>query len=860
MNKFNIYCYDFEVYSKINWFCVTFLNYYDDNDEITIINNSKQLIDFYNMHKNDIFVSYNGRKYDSIIWKGILSGMDVGVVNDKIIKEKKHGYQIIKNINKYQLYDYDAIIKDKSLKMCEAFMGHDIRETEVNFNIDRELTSEEIEKTILYNRHDVKELKLVLKETWTDFEGQLNIIDLYNLALKYISKTKVQLASHVLGAVEQHTLNDEFSIKFPPVLRLKEENKHVLRWFENPKNWTYKEHLHSFDNQHSNHYEFTIAGVKHTLGYGGLHGSNDEEKIYEGIILALDVSSQYPNIDIIFDLLSRKIKNPEDYKKMVNFRLKLKSMNDDRNKSLKPMINGVYGATKDRNSPMYDPNMANLTCIFAQTLIIDLIEKVSPYSKLLQSNTDGIYVLVKDEEMKQKVLEVAEEWQQRSGLELEIDEYRKLIQKDVNNYIMIDANGKYKSKGAYVKKLSPIDYDLPIVNKAIVEYFVHDIPVEDTINNCDKLIDFQQIVKLGSKYKEVLYGNSYKVKINNKDKTMVKDGEVLKEKVHRIFASTRDTDKGIYKSKIEKGEKSYEKISNTPERCFIYNDDVREAPIPEYLDRQYYIDMANKRINAFLTKEEEKVDDTPNILYECMCNANNYYEFLENCINSGITKKILEEYIKADCCSCYGKTQKLLDFKKYFDVLYGRNKMNCSTVYKKISDNNIKEIIVKYSELSKSGKTYANLDSKQALLDIFDYLPNEHIGIFEILEAQINKFNECYYKDETLEEDVYFVLNVRDVISPNINVYNIKTGQYEYLKLDKQIYNIIPLGDGDIFTITKKELEYEQKIVGKDDKGINILEDDLTRGFYRTKNWKILYRHYNKKKTLFSEEKEIIYE
>ena len=213
--------------------------------------------------------------------------------------------------------------------------------------------------------------------------------------------------------------------------------------------------------------------------------------------------------------------------------------------------------------------------------------------------------------------------------------------------------------------------------------------------------------------------------------------------------------------------------------------------------------MANKRINAFLTKEEEKVDDTPNILYECMCNANNYYEFLENCINSGITKKILEEYIKADCCSCYGKTQKLLDFKKYFDILYGRNKMNCSTVDKKISDNNVKEIIVKYSELSKTGKTYANLDSKQALLDIFDYLPNEHIGIFEILEAQINKFNECYYKDETLEEDVYFVLNVRDVISPNINVYNIKTGQYEYLKLDKQIYNIIPLGDGDIFTITK---------------------------------------------------------
>ena len=860
-----IYGYDFEVFSKIKsgaWFCVTFIDYYNRDNIIFIENDRQALIDFYNANKESILVGYNSRFYDSVIFKAILAGMDFGKVNDELIQLNKREYQILKNHTrkKYPIYNYDLIQKDKSLKQLEGFMGYSIKESNVPFDKEDDMTPEDIAETKSYNIHDVQMALKVLDNTMDDFTAQFDIINMYGLSMDMFNKTKVQLASNILGAVNQHTLNDEFSIKFPPVLKLKDENKHVLRWFENPKNWSYKEPLHSFDDQHNNNYEFTIAGVKHILGYGGIHGSNDEEKIYEGIILALDVSSQYPNIDIIFDLLSRKIKNPEDYEKMVKFRLQLKAALDARNKSLKPMINGVYGATKDRNNPMYDPNMANLTCIFAQTLIIDLIEKVAPYSKLLQSNTDGIYVLVKDEEMKQKVLEVAEEWQKRTKLELEIDEYRKLIQKDVNNYIMIDANGKYKSKGAYVKKLSPIDYDLPIVNKAIVEYFVHDIPVEDTINNCDKLIDFQQIVKLGSKYKEVLYGNSYKVKINNKDKTMVKDGEVLKEKVHRIFASARDTDKGIYKSKIEKGEKSYEKISNTPERCFIYNDDVREASIPEYLDRQYYIDMANKRINAFLTKEEEKVDDTPNILYECMCNANNYYEFLENCINSGITKKILEEYIKADCCSCYGKTQKLLDFKKYFDILYGRNKMNCSTVDKKISDNNVKEIIVKYSELSKTGKTYANLDSKQALLDIFDYLPNEHIGIFEILEAQINKFNECYYKDETLEEDVYFVLNVRDVISPNINVYNIKTGQYEYLKLDKQIYNVIPLGDGDIFTITKKELEYEQKIVGKDDKGINILEDDLTRGFYRTKNWKILYRHYNKKKTLFSEEKETVYE
>lgn len=861
MDKFNIYCYDFEVYSKINWFCVTFENYYNDDEVITIVNDENSLINFYNLHKNDIFVSYNGRQYDTAIWKSILAKMNIGYVNDQIIKYKKKPYQVVKNINKYQLYDYDAIIKDKSLKMLEAYMGDDIRETEVDFDIDRELTDNEIEKTIFYNRHDVKELKKVLKETWSDFEGQLDIVELYNVPLKHISKTKVQLASNILGAVQQHTLNDEFDIRFPSTLKLGEKYQHVLEWYKNPKNWTYKEHLHSFDSQHTNQYKCTIANVLHVFGFGGVHGSNDRKKIYEGIILALDVASQYPNIDIIYDLLSRKVSEPKRYKNMVDFRLDLKAKKDKRNNSLKPMINGVYGGSKDRNNPMYDPNRANLTCIFGQMLILDLIEKVEPYCELLQSNTDGIYIMVENEEMKQKVIEAATEWQNRTMLELEIDEYRKLIQKDVNNYIMIDKDGKYKSKGAYVKKLSPIDYDLPILNEALINYFVHDIPVEETVNNCNELIKFQKVIKLGNKYKEVLYGNGKKVRTDSKkDKIIVENGEVLKEKVHRLFASTRDEDKGIYKMKIEKGEKNYEKIANTPDKCFIDNTEVLGKTVPDYLDRQYYIDVAKERIRQFLETEEEVIDNTPNVLFECMSNANNYYEFLANCSKNKITKKVLESYLTADCCSMYGKTQKLLDFKVYFDMLYQKNKMTVKTVEKKLTDKNVRQMLINHSELSDTGKTYNNIDYEKLLLDIFEYIPNEHIHVCNILESQIKKFNECRYIDNTLEQDTYFVLNVRDVISPNVIVYNIKTGEYEYLKLDKQIYNILPLFDGDIFIITNKELCYEKKIVGKDSKGINILEDDIKREFYNIKGWKILYKHYTSKTKSFSESEECYYE
>ena len=140
IDKSKIWGYDFEVYSKINWFCVTFINYENRDNVIVIVNSKEQLSNFYNLHKSEIFVSYNGRQYDTGIFKGILDGMNVGFVNDKLIKEGKKPFQVVRNSKNYPLYDYDCILKDKSLKQLEAYLGDDIRETEVDFNIDRPLT------------------------------------------------------------------------------------------------------------------------------------------------------------------------------------------------------------------------------------------------------------------------------------------------------------------------------------------------------------------------------------------------------------------------------------------------------------------------------------------------------------------------------------------------------------------------------------------------------------------------------------------------------------------------------------------------------------------------------------------------
>ena len=849
IDKSKIHGYDFEVYSKINWFCVTFINYEDRNKEVVIVNDRAKLIEFYNAHKDDIFISYNGRQYDTGIFKGILDGMNVGYVNDKLIKEGKKPFQVVKNAKKYPLNDYDTILKDKSLKQLEAFMGDDIRETEVDFNIDRPLTEEEIKQTLYYNHHDVIEVLRVLDYCWDDFEGQLDIIELYGLDMSYFTKTKVQLAvsPKILNAVDQHTLDDEFDIRLPETIQLSDKYKFIPEWYMNPKNWRYKEHLRSEDNQHNNQLCCTVAGIPHVFAWGGCHGADDKEAVFEGIILHADVASMYPTTDIEYGLLSRKFKNPDDFKQMRDFRLKLKSEKNPKNKALKPMINGVYGAGKDINNPSYDPLMANLTCIFGQMFILDLIDKLEPYCRLLQTNTDGIFVLCENEEMKNKVIEITNQVGERLKMEFEIDEYTKLIQKDVNNYIAVKKNGELECKGAMVKFNKPIDNDLPILNDAVRNYLAYDIPVEQTINECEEYIKFQKVIKLSAKYKEIWYGNG----VSGKDNKITSiNGELLKGKVHRVFASKRQSDGSIYKLKIEKGIKSYEQFANTPTHLFIDNEDVHDKSIPEYLDKEYYINEAKKRIDMFITKDEEKIDETPYILFDCMNKSSTFYEFLKKCLEKKITKKVLEQYLIADCCNIYGKTKKLLIFRDYFMILNGKDKMTLNTLNKKIKDDNVKNIIISNSEISKSGKSYNNINYEKSLLEIFDIIPNEDINPYEIMSMQIDKFDSVSYIDPMLKNDMWFVLNTRNVIAPNLIIYNIKNGEIQYRKVDKKIFKILPLQDGDIIEIKNSKKEFAKKIIGKDEEGKNIIAADIDKELDIITQYEIVYRNYEKGKSL----------
>jgi DNA polymerase len=181
---------------------------------------------------------------------------------------------------------------------------------------------------------------------------------------------------------------------------------------------------------------------------------------------------------------------------------------------------------------------------------------------------------------------------------MEYSEFTKFISKDVNNYLAVKADGDIHAKGAYVKDLNDLDYDLPIVNEALRNYMIFGTPVETTINSCSDFRKFQKIVKLSSKYKWVEHEQGYIPNYTPRGRLIETYKSTVKydNKAYRVFASNDVNDGKLLKCD---GVRNPAKFGNTPDHCFIENGDLKDMSIPSKLDRQYYIDLAKKRLEDF---------------------------------------------------------------------------------------------------------------------------------------------------------------------------------------------------------------------------------------------------------------------
>lgn len=558
--------YDFEVF-KYDWL-VVIINPIEKT-VTRIVNDSQALKDYFDAHDKEIWIGYNNRRYDQYIMKAILLDMDPKKVNDWIIRDNKGGWQYSSLFNKITMINFDTMLRmDTGLKTLEAFMGNDIRETSVPFDIDRPLTKEEIEQTFFYCNHDVEQTIEVWLARKAEFDAAMGLVKIFNLPLTYMGKTGAQRVAKILGG-KGKKFDDEFEFPIVNTLKLK-KYRAVRDWYRNPENHDYKKKQ-----------KVIIAGIEHTLAWGGLHGAI--KKYYgEGIYLMADVTAYYPSLQEQYKFGYRNMVNHENFEKIHGENLRMKATgNKVARLPYKIADNAISGQLKDQFSPLYDPRENNAICVNGQLLLVDLIEKLEPHiERFIQSNTDGILIKLKSIDDYDLIDDIVWEWEKRTGMRMGFDIYTKVFQKDVNNYLLVAPDGKTKTKGAYTKSLNSVDYDLPIINKAMVDYMVNGTPVEKTIGDCDELIMFQKVVKLSGKYWRAWH-----------------DGKYMAEKCYRVFASKKSTDSYIGKCK-EKGA-TIEKFANTADHCFVDNGNIKGKKCPSHLNKNWYINLAKERLSQY---------------------------------------------------------------------------------------------------------------------------------------------------------------------------------------------------------------------------------------------------------------------
>ena len=574
------------------------------------------------------------------------------IINAQDSNEPLFGILSKFNINDYYqsellMYDVAGDGAFFSLKQLEGFIGMSIVESVVPFDIDRELTDLEKEDVAKYNRADLYGTLERFKQRKNAFKTKMMLVKEFGLSNDYICKTNAKLTETILLS-QNKGVNTRAKKNFqlcdlpcnwdvPEIKKIYDFFIEALRELEK-HNWETK-----LCDKTKLSMDLDILGVEHTYALGGVHGGiknyicrpEDGKKI-----IWVDVSSLYPNILTKWDLLSRKVDRHgcEAFANMVQVRMEIKKklhnpeLTKEEKTALKDqaaryklILNTTSGCMKDKFKKIYDPEYNTKMCMLGQLALTDLIYRLhnakrkerkkpawavdsstihgikSPYPteyfKLIQSNTDGIALELLTNNAEETIDEVCKDWEKDWRFSLEKTVADNLYEKDVNNYVFKDADGKIKVKGTYVTKFDDGNEQdtLSILAKAVVNYFLDGTDIRTTICNPENpATDYQMIKKLGGMYDTPTW---------KKD-----SGDEIVQKVNRIFPSVDKSLGGLYKHKKSKEIGSLDKVEGTPEHVLIMNTDIRGKKIGELdnIDYEWYVAEAQHRIDDFCGIKPEK--------------------------------------------------------------------------------------------------------------------------------------------------------------------------------------------------------------------------------------------------------------
>ncbi len=623
--------YDFEVFSH-DWIVV--MKDFETKQYHIIHNNNELFRDL--IDEEDIFPGFNSKHYDQHIAKAVWGGLtpeEIKQVNDYIIGGGL-GWQcpyldgIYFKFNNVDVRD--DMQQGLSLKSIEAHLGLAIRETEIPFDLDRPLTARELKKVIEYCKYDVDTTEKLFELRKDYFQNKINIGKLAGLdEIKAMGMTNAKLTAALLKA-KKKSYSDERQYVYPENLKKEYIPQEVFDFFNRMYDPTISDKEYF-----SSKLVIKIGDCEITLAFGGIHGAKPNYFFVQrvGVILVnKDVGSYYPHLCTINGYTSRNIPDPQIYEDVLETRMKAKASGDKATaNALKLVCNTTYGAMLNQYNELYDPLMGRSVCISGQLYLLELAEhcyQAIESLEIVQVNTDGIMVELAEEDYP-LFEEICKEWEQRTQFSLEEDRVVKLAQKDVNNYIEVQPNGSIKTKGGYlVKGISTvgafnINNTACIVAKALQEYFVNDTPVEKTINDCNDIFQYQIVAKAGAKYKEAYH--------------LIDDVPQPIQKVNRVYATTNTRYGKLYK--VKEADDSEAKIESLPEHCIIDNENI--LTIAD-VDKQFYIDLAIKRINDFKgIKPEKKKGGKRKMATKTTSPMNVYQKLLEARIkfaNAGVEK------------------------------------------------------------------------------------------------------------------------------------------------------------------------------------------------------------------------------
>lgn len=544
-----MYIYDIESFP--NLFVIVFKDY--NTGKLFIFqlsdykNDIKALKEFCKSKSKLILLGYNNNGYDDqllyyiLTCKIELTALNIKDKSDQIINSKRSIYppwEIEKII--HTSLDIMNILnmgitsaKTTSLKMWE-FNLRDLNIQDLPFaHYKNVTTSSNIDLVIKYCINDVNRTEYIIKLN----KDQLEIRKSFSAisGINHINDSETQLVKKYTNKIFSQKLNiDEKDFKNLKTYRDSIIIKNILVNKESDfKLQKHKNLFNYYNNQilkptlksklASDKKIFSLKELNHTIEYdnslvtiygsGGIHGcvnpgiySADDEYTLEDF----DFSSFYPNLIAKYNLepdhLGKDVLGSQ-LMQWYNDRMTLypKKTHFNLNYAIKIILNLSYGLLGSEYSSFFDQQAQLAVCINGMMFITELTEIcMLNDAEVLYQNTDGILIKTKISN-RDKIIKLVQEYSEKVQIEIENVSVKKLIINNVNNFILVDQYDNIKEKGLFetydtiVKnKMFWKDTSKGIIAKALVEYFVNNIPIETTINNENNILEFAICVK-GSK-------------------------------------------------------------------------------------------------------------------------------------------------------------------------------------------------------------------------------------------------------------------------------------------------------------------------------------------------------------------------